>query len=187
MQERTTIVRAMTLATMAAGALLTVPISVAGQTATWQEVQADDIRTMHRKYSALAGAFDESQYDWRPMEGVRSVREVLGLAVAEAHLFPTGWGYEAPPSSAPGFEDELQRAAALSKEEMMAELDVAFDFLVGVVEDMTEEERMSAGSYFGRAMPVHASVATAMNDMHEHLGQLIAYARTNHVVPPWSR
>jgi len=23
--------------------------------------------------------------------------------------------------------------------------------------------------------------------MHEHLGQLIAYARTNHVVPPWSR
>jgi hypothetical protein len=33
---------------------------------------------------------------------------------------------------------------------------------------------------------VHASVAVAMNDMHEHLGQLIAYARTNHVVPPWS-
>jgi hypothetical protein len=26
-----------------------------------------------------------------------------------------------------------------------------------------------------------------MADMHEHLGQLIAYARTNHVVPPWSR
>ena len=24
-------------------------------------------------------------------------------------------------------------------------------------------------------------------DMHEHLGQLIAYARTNQIVPPWSR
>lgn len=24
-------------------------------------------------------------------------------------------------------------------------------------------------------------------DMHEHLGQLIAYARTNRIVPPWSR
>jgi hypothetical protein len=23
-------------------------------------------------------------------------------------------------------------------------------------------------------------------DMHEHLGQLIAYARMNNVVPPWS-
>jgi hypothetical protein len=35
-------------------------------------------------------------------------------------------------------------------------------------------------------MPVHASIATAMADMHELLGQLIAYARRNHVVPPWS-
>jgi len=24
-------------------------------------------------------------------------------------------------------------------------------------------------------------------DMHEHLGQLIAYARMNHIVPPWSK
>jgi hypothetical protein len=24
-------------------------------------------------------------------------------------------------------------------------------------------------------------------DMHEHLGQLIAYARMNNVVPPWSK
>jgi hypothetical protein len=40
---------------------------------------------------------------------------------------------------------------------------------------------------FGQQMPVHAAVATAMADMHEHLGQLIAYARANRVVPPWSR
>ena len=24
-------------------------------------------------------------------------------------------------------------------------------------------------------------------DLHEHLGQLIAYARMNHIVPPWSK
>lgn len=173
---------------MVGGAMPGAAPSAAGQApATWKQVQVDDIRTMHDKFRALAGAFDESQYDWRPMEGVRSVGEVLGLAVAEAHLFPTGWGYDAPPSSAPGFNEELERAAALSKEEMIAELDVSFDFLVGVVEGMSEEERMAAGSYFGRPMPVHASIATAMNDMHEHLGQLIAYARTNRVVPPWSR
>ena len=45
---------------------------------------------------------------------------------------------------------------------------------------------MSESTYFGRDMQVHANIATAMADMHEHLGQLIAYARTNHVVPPWS-
>ena len=157
------------------------------QVQSWQHVQVEDIRTMHEKFKGLAGAFDESQYDWRPMEGVRSVREVLGLAVAEAHLFPTGWGYDAPPSSAPGFGAELQRAGSLPKSEMIAELDVAFDFLIEVVEGMSEEARMADGEDFGTPMPVHASVATAMNDMHEHLGQLIAYARANQVVPPWSR
>ena len=167
--------------------VLAAPAAVAGQVQSWQDVQVEDIRTMHGKFKALAEAFDESQYDWRPMEGVRSVREVLGLAVAEAHLFPTGWGYEAPSTSAPGFGAELERAGSLAKDAMVRELDVSFEFLIGVVEGMSEEKRMSDGSYFGTPMPVHASVATAMADMHEHLGQLIAYARTNEVVPPWSR
>ena len=32
-------------------------------------------------------------------------------------------------------------------------------------------------------MQTHTNIATAMNDMYEDLGQLIGYARTNHVVP----
>ena len=168
------------------GMILALPMAITAQVQSWKDVQVADIEQMGEKFHALAGAFDESQYDWRPMEGVRSVREVLGLAIAEAHLFPTGWGYDAPAGSAAGFGAELERAAALSKADMLRDLETSFDHLVGVVSGMSEEERMSDGSYFGREMSVHASVATAMNDMHEHLGQLIAYARTNHVVPPWS-
>jgi hypothetical protein len=26
-----------------------------------------------------------------------------------------------------------------------------------------------------------------LNDLHEHLGQLVAYARMNTIVPPWTR
>jgi hypothetical protein len=163
------------------------PAVSSAQMQSWQEVQVADIRQMHDKFKGLADAFDESQYDWRPMEGVRSVRDVLGLAIAEANLFPTGWGYDAPAGAAAGFGAELQRAGALSKADIMRELDASFEHLAGVVEGMTEEKRMSSGDFFGQAMPVHASIATAMADMHEHLGQLIAYARTNHVVPPWSR
>lgn len=156
------------------------------ETATWQDVQVADIEDMGRKFAQLAEAFDESHYAWQPMDSVRSVGEVLGLAVAEAHLFPTGWGYDAPAGSDPNFGLELARAGSLSRTAMIEELGTSFDFLVGIVRDMSDEERLSEGSYFGRPMPVHASVATAMADMHEHLGQLIAYARTNHVVPPWS-
>ena len=141
---------------------------------------------MKDKWIALAGAFDESQYDWQPMDGVRSVRQVLGLAIAEANLFPTSWGFDPGPSAASGFGAELQRAADLSQEDMIAGLEASFDYLIEVVQGMDDDQRMSESSYFGRDMEVHAYIATAMFDMHEHLGQLIAYARTNHVVPPWS-
>jgi hypothetical protein len=30
-------------------------------------------------------------------------------------------------------------------------------------------------------------VLLVAGDMHEHLGQLIAYARMNQIVPPWSQ
>jgi hypothetical protein len=170
------------------GAVIALAVAAPGglTAQTWQDVQVADIETMRDKFVGLAGAFEESQYDWQPMDGVRSVREVLGLTIAEANLFPTGWGHPAGPGSARGFEAEMSRASALSKEETIRELRASFEHLIAIVRGMDEAERTAQGSYFGRPMPVHASIATAMADMHEHLGQLIAYARTNHVVPPWS-
>jgi hypothetical protein len=177
-----------TLVTVVAiGTLLRVPDHALAQMPSWKEVQVADIETMKSKFVGLAEAFDESQYDWRPMDGVRSVREVLGLAIAEGNQFPSSWGHQPPPGASAGFGADLQRAAALPKSEMVAQLNSSFDFLIRVVQGMSEQERMAESTFFGRKMPVHANIATAMADMHEHLGQLIAYARTNHVVPPWSR
>ena len=39
---------------------------------------------------------------------------------------------------------------------------------------------------FGQETTVQASLFTVVRDMHEHLGQAIAYARMNGVVPPWT-
>ena len=69
----------------------------------------------------------------------------------------------------------------------MDELETSSAFLVAVVRDMLESKRLSDGSYFCRAMPVYASIATAMADMHEHLGHGSRDVRANEVVPPWSR
>lgn len=168
------------------GALLTLPVEVSAQMHSWKDVQVQDIETMKGKFAGLAEAFDESQYDWRPMDGVRSVREVLALAVAEAHLFPGLWGATPPARANRQFGAELQRVAAMDKGAILGELDTSFDFLIEQVNAMSDETRMAQGSYFGTSMPNHAVLAQAMGDMHEHLGQLIAYARTNKVVPPWS-
>ena len=40
--------------------------------------------------------------------------------------------------------------------------------------------------FFGRPMTVETLIFTMANHMHEHLGQSIAYARVNGIVPPWS-
>ena len=159
----------------------------AAQMPSFQDSQVTDIETMKDKFIGLAQAFSESQYDWRPMEGVRSVRDVFGLIIAECHVFPTAWGHEPPAGAASGFGPELQRAGALQRSEIINELDSAFDHLIGVVRGMDDNERMADSNYFGRPMTITANIVIAMGDMHEHLGQLIAYARTNEVVPPWSR
>ena len=163
------------------------PATTTEQVQSWQEVQVGDIETMKDKWMGLAGAFDESDYDWEPMEDVRSVRQVLGLAITEANLFPSAWGAAPGPGAAQGFGAELERTAALSQSDMIAALETSFDYMAGVVRDMDSEARMADATYFdGSQMEVHAHIAMALADMHEHLGQLIAYARTNHVVPPWS-
>jgi hypothetical protein len=40
---------------------------------------------------------------------------------------------------------------------------------------------------FGRDTSKQGAALMLIFDQHEHLGQSIAYARTNNVVPPWSK
>ena len=154
---------------------------------TMHETQIADLREMNEKYASLAEAFSEDLWDWRPMEGVRSVRDVMALAAAEAYLFPTMWGFEAPARVRPDFTDELARLGALPKPELIDEINVAFAHFIEIVENMNGTDRYRETSFFGRTVDLQTAIMLAATDMHEHLGQAIAYARTNRVVPPWSR
>ncbi len=154
---------------------------------TLHETQIADLREMKGKYASLAEAISVDLWDWRPMEGVRSVRDVMALAAAEAYLFPTMWGFEAPAHVRAGFTDELARLGDLRKPEVIDEINMAFDHFIGIVENMSGTDRYRETTFFGRTVDVQTAIMLAATDMHEHLGQAIAYARTNHVVPPWSR
>ena len=41
--------------------------------------------------------------------------------------------------------------------------------------------------FFGREITVRQLWIATVNHLHEHLGQSIAYARSNNAVPPWSK
>jgi hypothetical protein len=41
--------------------------------------------------------------------------------------------------------------------------------------------------YYGESTLPRVATTYTLNDLHEHLGQLVAYARMNQLVPPWSK
>lgn len=158
-----------------------------GGTRTGPEVQLADLEQLRDKFLALAEAFPAETYDWRPMEGVRSVRQVFALIAGEGVLFPTMWGFEAPSWAEGDFNRENARLAALSRDELIAELERSFDHLVRLVGELSEEERARQVRFFGLTVDLTTALSLMGTDMHEHLGQAIAYARMNRIVPPWSR
>ena len=80
----------------------------------------------------------------------------------------------------------MQKAGAMSNTELLRAMDAAFDHMTSVVRGMDREARMQAVTYFGTDTTAGVAIALATSDMYEHLGRLSAYARTNHIVPPWS-
>ena len=171
--------------TLALGSTMAAP--VLAQNRSIKDVQVADLRTMKDKFVGLAEAFLANTYDWRPMEGVRSVKDVLILITTEGNGFPTQWGAPVPMGVNADRGAEMQRLQALSKPELTAELGRAFDNIIGVVERMDDATRIREIRFFGQPVHINGAILMAAADMHEHLGQLIAYARTNHIVPPWSR
>ncbi len=159
-----------------------------GGTRTSAEAQVADIEQLRDKFLALAKAFPDSTYDWRPMEGVRSVREVFTLIVNEATLFPTMWKFDKPSwVPDPSFNAEQARIGGLTRARMATEVERSFGSLLGIVRGASAADRARQVSFFGLNVDLGTAFTLMANDMHEHLGQAIAYARMNRVVPPWSQ
>lgn len=178
-------------AMLLAAALAPEPVTaqyLGGGTRTAHEARIADLEDMRQKFVSLGRAFPADAHDWRPMEGVRSVRDVLVLIAAEGALFGTLWGAEPPEwVLEPVFGPEMARLRELSFDKLMTEVDRSFGYAIEQIRAMDADAQARLVDFFGLEVPAGAAVTLMANDMHEHLGQLIAYARTNRVVPPWSR
>jgi len=129
----------------------------------------------------LAEAFSAEQYDWRPSEGVNSVGEAL-LHVAGGNYFLASKLGFPPPEDV----DMMNLGKITGKENIIAALKKSNAF---VLDKMTMVETASLNDEvdFGFAkMNKLGGLLAIMEHNGEHKGQLIAYARTNGVVPPWS-
>ncbi|MEZ4457057.1 MAG: DinB family protein [Gemmatimonadales bacterium] len=145
-------------------------------------------KTAEDKFVQLAEAVPEDQYDWRPMEGVRSFREVF-IHVASDNWAPLWMGVDAPADIPVTREEGALRAyqeQRLGQAATVAELRKSFAFLRSALEQTSSRlgDRVTFG---GREWGVDEMWVALATHMHEHLGQLIAYSRTEGIVPPWSK
>ena len=123
---------------------------------------------------------------WRPKEGVRSVGETyLHIAFGNYILLKQA-GFE-PPAAA-NFSMDMKKWDSQATESVKIAdiLKASFDHARSAAKKVTAEQLEKKVDLFGHEMTTRNVFITALNHMHEHLGQSIAYARMNDVVPPWS-
>lgn len=140
-----------------------------------------------RKLVALAEAMPESSYDWSPGEGVASVARVYMHIARYNYMYPhenMGRETPVPPSEYRRWEDE---AGDMDKEEVVRILAESMDYVRSVADEMGADAVDEPTTLYGRQVGEWAVLFQLIAHMNEHLGQSIAYARTNGVVPPWSR
>ena len=145
-----------------------------------------DLDTLRGKFVALAEAFPPDKYTWRPMDGVRSVSEVLMLAAMEGYSFiPNSFGGKAANL---GTREEAAKLRQLTdKAQIIDHLNKGFAHAKKELEGLDASAMTGKRKVMGQDMSASQTALAIDGDLHEHLGQMIAYARMNHIVPPWSK
>lgn len=141
-----------------------------------------DVQGIESKYLALAEALPAANMTWRPGEGVRSVSEVL-MHVAGANYMLTSFIGVNPPADVPPREAETTWT---DPAQIVPALKGSFAHLRTAIENTPDADLDKAIKMFGQDHTVRSALLLMDNHLHEHLGQLIAYARSNGVAPPWS-
>ena len=143
-----------------------------------------DLDTLKGKFVQLAEAFPQDKYTWRPMEGVRSVSEVLVLAASEGYAFvPTSFGGKAGATR----EELTALRTTTDKAKIIDALNKGFAHAKAELTALDPAQMTGKRQVMGQSASAVDAAFAIGGDLHEHLGQMIAYARMNKIVPPWSK
>lgn len=148
-------------------------------------IRADILRELNeaeKKLVGLAEATPEKKFSWRPAEGVRSIGEAYLHVAGGNYLLVALIGVKTPDT----VDLKTMERNGADKTEVIRRLRASFEHARKAINSTSDAKLDQKAKFFGQdstvrgillSLPVHAS---------EHLGQSIAYARMNGIVPPWS-
>lgn len=137
---------------------------------------------LERKFGQLAEAFPQDKYDWRPGAGVRSVCEVFVHITVENYDMGKAFGGPAAPASLGAGDKCIGNKAAV-----VAAMKASFAAIRTAVTNTKDADLEGTFTLFGANLPRRTWLFNIAEHAGEHLGQQIAYARVNGIVPPWSK
>jgi len=147
----------------------------------WQGYDGEWLH-VSRQLVALAEAIPAEKFAWRPAAGVRSTSEVLmHIAMANFYLLSvTGPKLPADLKSA-----DMEKTVT-AKAEVINWLQRSLDAVKSARVGLKPADLQRSVKINGRDATVDGMYLRIIVHANEHMGQLVAYARMNGIVPPWS-
>ncbi|MCU1247486.1 MAG: DinB family protein [Edaphobacter sp.] len=136
-----------------------------------------------RQLIALAEATPADKFAWRPASGVRSTSEVyMHIALANFYLLSlTG------PPMPPDIKSTDMEKTVTSKADVIAFLKRSLDAVKTARAQLKPGDLQRKVKVMNKEATVDGIYLRIIVHDNEHMGQLIAYARMNGIVPPWSK
>jgi hypothetical protein len=141
-----------------------------------------DLEVVQKKFVDLADVLPSDKLTWRPSPDSRSFAEVF-LHVAGERYGILGLMGVAPPD---GFDRRTFEKSTTDKARIIAELNKSWEFAQKAINGMSNADFAKLLPKVGPQANAGDVVYILVADAHEHLGQVVAYARVNGIVPPWT-
>jgi uncharacterized damage-inducible protein DinB len=152
-----------------------------GVTGYRSEVLAE-VMIQESEFIRLAEAFPADKYTWRPGPGVRSVAEVfLHASAANYNMYKL---VGTPPPA--GLDVAGLEQSTTDKAKVIATLKASYAHAKKAITDMPDANLEKTMDWLGGKITQRGVLLYIVPHIAEHLGQAIAYARINGVVPPWT-
>jgi len=140
------------------------------------------VMIQENEFLRLAEAFPAEKYTWRPAPGVKSVAECfLHVSAANYNMYKlVGAPFPA------GLDVAGMEQSTTDKTKVIATLKASYTHAKQAITDMPDANLEKTMDWLGGKITQRGVLLYIVPHIAEHLGQAIAYARINGVVPPWS-
>jgi uncharacterized damage-inducible protein DinB len=135
-----------------------------------------------QRFTRLAETMPAEKYSWRPMEGVRSVGDVYAHIAAANYRFANLLGTSIPA----GVDPKAIEGMAGDKAKVVQALKDSFAHMREAVLAIKDADLENAVKTPRGPTTIRGAFILLSGHLGEHLGQSIAYARQNGIVPPWT-